>query len=166
MAATPRPDNPPRLSESEIEAISERLRNGEYLDDQYRDRLFRQPKEYELVYAAKESRGDLVASTMGVPLQTLRRFGEPRDGWSNKLVFGDNLQVLKTLFEMKERGELMNADGTPGCPALLHRIPVSLHCASSRDGKRGEGVRRQDRWFPVRRILEEASDPDQGDARG
>jgi DNA modification methylase len=102
------------LSEAEIEAIGERLRSGEYLDDQYRDRLFRQPKEYELTYAGKESRGSILARTMGVPLQTIRRFGEPTDGWSNKLVFGDNLQVLKTLLEMKDRGELRNADGTPG----------------------------------------------------
>ncbi len=114
MAATQRPETPPPLPKPEIEAIVERLRKGEYLDDQYRDRLFRQPKEYELKYAGKESRGGILAGTMGVPFQTLRRFGDPTDGWSNKLVFGDNLQVLKTLFEMKERGELLNADGTPG----------------------------------------------------
>lgn len=114
MAATQRPENPRPLPEIEIEAIAERLHKGEYLDDQYRDRLFRQPKEYELTYARKESRGSILAGTMGVPLQTLRRFGDSTEGWSNKLVFGDNLQVLKTLFEMSERGELLNADGTPG----------------------------------------------------
>lgn len=102
------------MPELEIEAIAESLRKGEYLDDQYKDRLFSQPKEYELTYAHKESRGSILAGTMGVPLQTLRRFGDPADGWGNKLVFGDNLQVLKTLFAMKERGELQNADGTPG----------------------------------------------------
>jgi DNA modification methylase len=109
-----KPNLPSPLAESEIEAIGERIRAGEYLDDQYRDRLFRQPKEYELTYARKESRGSILAGTMGVPLQSLRRFGDPVDGWSNKLVFGDNLQVLKTLFEMKEQGELTNRDGTPG----------------------------------------------------
>ena len=30
------------------------------------------------------------------------------------LIFGDNLQVLKRLVEMKQRGELINADGTLG----------------------------------------------------
>ena len=30
------------------------------------------------------------------------------------LIFGDNLQAMKTLLAMKERGELANADGTPG----------------------------------------------------
>ena len=30
------------------------------------------------------------------------------------LIFGDNLQVLKTLLLMKQEGKLKNADGTPG----------------------------------------------------
>src|SRR6266436_6320120 len=30
------------------------------------------------------------------------------------LVFGDNLQVMKSLLELKKAGELCNADGTPG----------------------------------------------------
>lgn len=57
------PKSPPPLHEAEIEAIAERLRTGEYLDDHYRDRLFRQPKEYELTYAGKESRGSILAGT-------------------------------------------------------------------------------------------------------
>lgn len=102
------------LSEAEISAITLRLRSGEYLDDQYQDRLFRRPKEYELTYSGKETRGRVLESTMGVPIQTLRRFGDPTGDWTNRLVFGDNLQVLRTLFDLKERGELTNADGTPG----------------------------------------------------
>jgi len=30
------------------------------------------------------------------------------------LVFGDNLQVMKSLLELKKAGQLCNADGTPG----------------------------------------------------
>ncbi|MEW6110085.1 MAG: site-specific DNA-methyltransferase [Nitrospirota bacterium] len=37
-----------------------------------------------------------------------------KNGWTNMLIFGDNLQVLKTLLQMKEKGKLKNADGTPG----------------------------------------------------
>src|SRR5262245_21321348 len=92
-----------RLTDAEIEGISARLRLGEPLDDQYRDRLFRQPKEYELSYAGKSTRGEILAETMAVPLQVIRRFGLPSEGWVNQLIFGDNLQVLKTLVEMKER---------------------------------------------------------------
>jgi len=102
------------LTEEEIEAIAARLRRGQFLDDHYRAALFRQPKEYELTYAAKRGRGQILAETMAVPLQTLKRFGPDSEGWINRLVSGDNLQVLKTLFEMKERGELKNADGSDG----------------------------------------------------
>jgi site-specific DNA-methyltransferase (adenine-specific)/adenine-specific DNA-methyltransferase len=104
----------PHLSEADIEAVAERLRRGELLDDYLRPLLFRQPKEYELAYAVKDAKSLVLAETMGVPLQLLKRFGEPHDGWTNKLVFGDNLQVLKTLLEMKNRGELQNADGSNG----------------------------------------------------
>ena len=30
------------------------------------------------------------------------------------LVFGDNLQVMKSLLDLKKRGKLCNADGSPG----------------------------------------------------
>ena len=50
-----------------------------------------------------------------MPLQENRRFGESTESdWLNKIIFGDNLQVLKTLVEMRHRGELKNADGTDG----------------------------------------------------
>jgi DNA modification methylase len=102
------------LDEHELEAVIERLRRGELLDDFYKARMFRQVREAELVYAAKEPRGSILARTMSVPLQPTRLFGDAVGGWTNKLIFGDNLQVLKTLLEMKERGELVNADGTHG----------------------------------------------------
>jgi hypothetical protein len=102
------------LSDAEIEAIATRLKAGQFLDDHLRGRLFREAKEAELNYAGKKSRGSILAETMAVPLQSLKRFGEPNGAWVNKLVFGDNHQVLKTLLEMKERGELRNADGTDG----------------------------------------------------
>ncbi|WP_367986089.1 site-specific DNA-methyltransferase [Streptococcus sp. ZY1909104] len=72
-------------------------------------------KEYELTYYGKESEQAIISQTFAVPLQENRRFGEALDNeWLNKIIFGDNLQVLKTLVEMKHRGELKNADGTDG----------------------------------------------------
>ncbi len=71
-------------------------------------------REYELVYYGKEREEDILADTLAVPLQPVRTFGAGPDGWRNMLVFGDNLQALKRLLEMKQRGELTNADGTPG----------------------------------------------------
>lgn len=72
-------------------------------------------KEYELTYYGKEGEQSIISQTFAVPLQENRRFGESTESdWLNKIIFGDNLQVLKTLVEMKHRGELKNADGTDG----------------------------------------------------
>jgi site-specific DNA-methyltransferase (adenine-specific)/adenine-specific DNA-methyltransferase len=102
------------LTEAEVKAIEKRLRDGHFLDEQYRSRLFRPTKEYELSYAGKASEGTVLAETMAVPLQTLKQYGQAEEGWLNKLILGDNLQILKTLLQMKEAGELKNADGTSG----------------------------------------------------
>jgi DNA modification methylase len=105
----------PRLSEEEIDRLVSKLKRGEYVEDYYRPLLFREAKEVELAYAAKQSKSEILSSTMAVPLQPLKRYGEAtEEEWTNKLVVGDNLQVLKTLLEMRNRGELKNADGSNG----------------------------------------------------
>jgi site-specific DNA-methyltransferase (adenine-specific)/adenine-specific DNA-methyltransferase len=107
------PDVP--LNDQEISQVAERLRAGEFLDQHLLPRLFSRPREAELNYASKMSRGDILSQTLAVPLQTTKRFGSTAEaGWSNKLVCGENLQVLKTLLEMKRRGELENPDGSHG----------------------------------------------------
>jgi DNA modification methylase len=108
-------DIDPRLPDEEIDRLVSKLKRGEYLEDYYRPYLFREAKEVELAYAAKESKSEILSSTMAVPLQPLKLYGEAAEGeWTNKLVVGDNLQILKTLLEMKNRGELKNADGSNG----------------------------------------------------
>ncbi len=105
-----------RLSEQEIEMVINLLREGRPLPEEFRNILFDTKKEYELVYADKEREEDILADTMAVPLQPVKTFrnGENGNGWTNMLIFGDNLQVLKTLLQMKQEGKLKNADGTPG----------------------------------------------------
>ncbi|MBU0500177.1 MAG: site-specific DNA-methyltransferase [Gammaproteobacteria bacterium] len=71
-------------------------------------------REYELVYHGKEREEDVIANTLAVPLQPVRTFNKNGVEWHNKLIFGDNRQAMKTLLEMKRRGDLCNADGTPG----------------------------------------------------
>lgn len=71
-------------------------------------------REYELVYYGKAREEDIIADTLAVPLQPVRTFGGNGVDWHNMLVFGDNLQAMKTLLEMKKEGRLCNADGTPG----------------------------------------------------
>ena len=105
-----------QLSEQEIEKIVGLLKTGKPLPEDYRSSIFDTKKEYELIYAGKEREVDILADTMAVPLQKVKTFrnGKPDKGWVNKLIFGDNLQILKRLLQMKEKGKLKNADGTAG----------------------------------------------------
>ncbi|OTG52731.1 site-specific DNA-methyltransferase [Streptococcus agalactiae] len=94
----------------------EEVLNGNEVSTEFARVLFPPArKEYELTYYGKESEQAVISQTFAVPLQENRRFGEATENdWLNKIIFGDNLQVLKTLVEMKHRGELKNADGTNG----------------------------------------------------
>jgi len=96
--------------------VIDALRRGEDLPREWARELFPPEKrEYELVYYGKEREEDILADTMAVPLQPVSTFGKPTDDeWRNMLIFGDNLQAMKTLLRMKEQGQLANADGTPG----------------------------------------------------
>lgn len=104
------------LSEVEIERIVSPLKEGKPLPEDYKTILFDTKKEYELIYADKEREEDVLDDTMAVPLQKVKTFrnGKDGDGWTNMLIFGDNLQVLNTLLQTKQEGKLKNADGTPG----------------------------------------------------
>lgn len=89
-----------RLSEKDRERIIELLEKGEDLPLDYKHILFPPEKrEYELVYAGKQREEDILADTMAVPLQPIKTFGEKGGGWTNKLIFGDNLQVMKSLLD-------------------------------------------------------------------
>ncbi|PKL28148.1 MAG: hypothetical protein CVV46_08270 [Spirochaetae bacterium HGW-Spirochaetae-2] len=65
-------------------------------------------KEYELAYANKLRKEDILANDDGsfpVPLQIDKRFSfthENAEEWKNLVVYGDNLQFLKTIFENKD----------------------------------------------------------------
>ncbi|HEV8336160.1 MAG TPA: site-specific DNA-methyltransferase [Candidatus Polarisedimenticolia bacterium] len=103
------------MTDEQRQEIIRRLQQGEVLSADWVRILFPPEKrEYELVYYGKEREEDIVANAIAVPLQKVRTFGENGDGWHNMLIFGDNLQVMKTLLEMKREGRLCNGDGTPG----------------------------------------------------
>lgn len=106
MKATQALEN--RLSEQEIEFITQCLKEGKPLPDSYRYIIpFEMKKEYELTYADKEREEDILADTFAVPLQAVKTFGSGGNGWTNKLIFGDNLQVLKALYNDSEiRGKV------------------------------------------------------------
>lgn len=87
-----------KLNKEEIEFITKYLKAGTPLPESYRYVIpFEVKKEYELTYHGKEREEDILADTMAVPLQPVKTFGNGNGGWTNKLIFGDNLQVLKAL---------------------------------------------------------------------
>jgi DNA modification methylase len=95
--------------------VIEKLRRGEHLPADWARELFPPDRrEYELVYYGKEREEDILAETMALPLQPVSTFGHDDGGWHNMLIFGDNLQAMKTLLSMKKDGRLINPDGTPG----------------------------------------------------
>ena len=113
-----------RLSDDDIGKIIALLRAGKPLPEDYYAALFDVKKEYELIYANKEREEDILADTWAMPFQPVKTFrnGKGQGDWTNKLIFGDNLQALKTLLDKKEKGQLKNSDGTPGI-RLVYRDP-------------------------------------------
>ncbi|RZB30104.1 MAG: adenine-specific DNA-methyltransferase [Desulfobacteraceae bacterium Eth-SRB1] len=91
------------LNKRDRERIIKLLETGEDLPLDYKHILFPpEKKEYELVYAGKEREEDILADTMAVPLQPIKTFGVNGNVWTNKLIFGDNLQVMKSLLDDPE----------------------------------------------------------------
>lgn len=99
------------LNSYDIEYIIECLKTGQSIPAEYKHVLFPTiQKEYELVYAGKMRKEDVLSDTdeiVNVPLQIERTFnGEAhqtaKDGWKNLLIFGDNLQILKTIYYDKD----------------------------------------------------------------
>ena len=89
-----------KISEKDRNRIIEILSNGTELPIDYKNVLFPpEKKEYELVYEGKEREEDIIADTMAVPLQPIKTFGENGKDWTNKLIFGDNLQAMKALLD-------------------------------------------------------------------
>lgn len=105
------------MNEEQRQMVIETLRRGEELPVEWAPLLFPpQKREYELTYFGKKRSEEIIASTLAVPLQSVRVFDQTTDaaGWQNMLILGDNQQSMKRLWEMKQNGEIANSDGTPG----------------------------------------------------
>lgn len=99
------------ISKTEKEYLIDLLEKGEAIPDDFKYKLFPvNHKEYELAYAGKMRKEDLLADEDGsfpVPLQIEKVYnGEDHpafaDGWRNLIVFGDNLQLLKTIYKNED----------------------------------------------------------------
>ncbi len=110
------------MNDEQRQQLIRDLQRGEELSPEWARILFPPEKrEYELVYHGKEREEDVIANTLAVPLQTVRTFGKNGDGWHNMLIFGDNLQVMKSLLEMKKERSALQCRWYCGCPPCLHR---------------------------------------------
>ncbi len=103
------------------------VNNGQEISTEFARVLFPpERREYELTYYGKETKEQIIAQTYAAPLQEDRRFaGVVTSEWTNMLIFGDNLQVLKSLIEMKRAGKLKNADGTEGARLIYIDPPFA-----------------------------------------
>lgn len=99
------------LNEIDKKYLIRLLESGEQIPEDYKYMLFPSlQEEYELTYAGKMRKEDVLAGedgTLPVPLQVERIFNGDKhpgfdDGWRNMIVFGDNLQFLKTINENKD----------------------------------------------------------------
>ena len=99
------------LNQEQKELIIRMIKENRRLPDNMKEILFgKEISEYELRYAGKMRKEDLLANldgTFPLPLQVDRIFNGNQyegfeDDWKNLLVFGDNLQFLKTIYENKD----------------------------------------------------------------
>ena len=100
-----------KLNEIDKKYLIGLIESGEQIPEDYKYVLFPNlQEEYELTYAGKMRKEDVLAGedgTFPVPLQVERIFNGDKhpgfdDGWRNMIVFGDNLQFLKTINENKD----------------------------------------------------------------
>ena len=95
------------FNKNDIEFLIDCLKKGKEIPLEYKYALFpTNQKEYELVYAGKMRKEDILADNeeaKAVPLQVEKIFNGKRKqagkDWNNLLVFGDNLQILKTFYK-------------------------------------------------------------------
>ena len=101
-----------KLTDNEIRDITKMLEAGKPLDDKYRYLLFKESRQVELLWNGKTTK----TSNIVLPFQSIEHIDEPRSeekiefqrslfdtsgqrvqGWSNKLIWGDNKFVLSSL---------------------------------------------------------------------
>lgn len=117
-----------KLTDNEIRDITKHLEAGKPLPDKYRFLLFEEKREVELVWNGKTN--DIC--NIVLPFQTIEQVDEPRaekpedtsaqfglfddrgrqlQGWTNKLIWGDNKLILSSLKSGPMREEIENQGG-------------------------------------------------------
>jgi len=105
-----------KLTKQQKEEIIKKIQEDKPMSDEYRFLIpFETEREYELTYAGKQRKEDILTDTLSIPFQPIKKFGKmKKDEWHNMLIFGDNLQALKHLLKLKDQEKLRNPDGKNG----------------------------------------------------
>jgi DNA modification methylase len=115
-----------RLSDAEIRDITKALEDGRPIDDKYRYLIFKDSRQVELMWNGKTAYPENIV----LPFQVIEHIDEPRDevklelqqslfdtsgrrvqGWSNKLIWGDNKYILSSLKSGHLRDEIESNGG-------------------------------------------------------
>lgn len=107
------------------EQLIDFLKQGKDIPAEYQEVLFPiNHKEYELTYKGKMPKEQILAigeEPQSVPFQVVKTFDEKTaEEWQNLLIFGDNFQILKTIFDNKD--ELIK-DSAKGKVKLIYIDP-------------------------------------------
>ncbi len=84
------------------------LQTGNDIPEDYKELIFPTiNKEYELSYSGKMKKEDILRNEDGissVPIQKIKTFQGRNcfQGWENMLIFGDNMQLLKCIYENED----------------------------------------------------------------
>lgn len=117
------------LTDNEIRDITNRLREGNPLPDEYRFLLFEEKRQVELIWNGKTGE----VTNVVLPFQVIEQVDEPRSdknveekqatlfdvdtrgrqikGWTNKLIWGDNKLILSSLKNGPLREEIEKQGG-------------------------------------------------------
>lgn len=98
----------PTLPRETIQKLKALLEEGSDIPESMKWELFPPSKsECDLTYAFKKPEENILADVMAVPLQDIRTFlngtgPRNRDQWYNRIIWGENLQTLRSLLEDPE----------------------------------------------------------------
>lgn len=160
-----------KLSENEIRDINNYLLEGKPLPEKYRFLLFEDKKEVELVWNGKTNE----VTNVVLPFQTIEQVDEPRketdeskndriatlynfnvdkrgrqlEGWTNKLIWGDNKLILSSLKNGQLREEI---EEQGGIKLIYIDPPFDVGADFSMDIEIGEN---KDKFTKKANVLEE-----------
>lgn len=95
---------------------------------------------FELTYPDKAAPEQVLEETPRASLHKVSSFGE--SAWQNRIIFGDNLSVLRTLIDEKEQGALKNDDGSSGVRLVYIDPPFGTGDAYGRNHTKAYSAKR------------------------